>query len=79
MMEKEVPYILAFSILLVFIWKSFINNIWKYSRRLPYPPGPKPLPIIGNLYDVPADPQWIGYHHLSQKYGERESLIAVLF
>lgn len=46
--------------------------LWQYSqeaRRLPYPPGPKPLPMIGNLLDVPTGPQWLGYSELSSKYG----------
>ena len=46
-----------------------LKRVFKRTSKLPLPPGPKPLPIIGNLFDVPKVPQWIGYHNLSKKYG----------
>jgi hypothetical protein len=47
------------------------------SRRkgLPYPPGPKPLPFIGNIYDVPTgSAPWEGFQSWSKKYGSYWSL-----
>ncbi|KAJ2911840.1 hypothetical protein MD484_g8575, partial [Candolleomyces efflorescens] len=37
---------------------------------LPYPPGPKGLPIIGNLLDLPLDRPYEGYAKLSKQYGD---------
>jgi hypothetical protein len=43
-----------------------------YQKRkgLPYPPGPRPLPLIGNLFDLPKEFSWLTYTRLSQKYGK---------
>ena len=42
-----------------------------YQRRrgLPYPPGPRPLPLIGNLLDIPKEFSWLTYTELSKKHG----------
>lgn len=43
-----------------------------YQRRqgLPYPPGPRPLPLIGNLFDIPKEFSWLTYSRFSKKYGK---------
>ncbi|KAI0066611.1 cytochrome P450 [Artomyces pyxidatus] len=35
-----------------------------------YPPGPRPLPLIGNLLDVPKEHQWFTFTEWARKYGE---------
>ncbi|KAG5645608.1 hypothetical protein DXG03_005746 [Asterophora parasitica] len=42
----------------------------KKRRRLPYPPGPKGYPIIGNLLDIPTGFQWKEYTEWGKKYGD---------
>ena len=45
---------------------------WPKRRlRLPYPPGPKGWPIIGNVFDVPEKTQWLTYTEWANLYGTR--------
>ncbi|KAI0777944.1 cytochrome P450 [Irpex lacteus] len=34
------------------------------------PPGPKPLPVLGNILDVPADAAWKVFQQWGKKYGD---------
>jgi hypothetical protein len=34
------------------------------------PPGPKPLPIIGNLLDFPQEKSWLTYRKWHERYGD---------
>jgi hypothetical protein len=40
------------------------------KRSHPYPPGPKSLPLIGNLRDLPFKYQWLTYERWGQEAGE---------
>ena len=41
------------------------------KRRLPYPPGPKGLPIVGNLFSMPSQEEWVTYRKWSEQIGVR--------
>ncbi|KAH9937830.1 CyP450 monooxygenase [Epithele typhae] len=51
-----------------------VSIIYYKSRpprsRLPLPPGPKPLPLIGNMLDIPKTMSSAEYYALSRKYGD---------
>ncbi|KAN0130018.1 Cytochrome P450 [Lactarius tabidus] len=39
------------------------------KRRLPYPPGPRRLPIFGNLFSMPSQEEWVTYRKWSKYCG----------
>lgn len=41
----------------------------KNKARHKYPPGPKGLPLLGNVLDLPSNYQWIAYAEWSRKLG----------
>ncbi|KAI0697653.1 cytochrome P450 [Cerioporus squamosus] len=40
------------------------------SRGRPLPPGPPPLPLVGNILNVPKNQPHVGYRELCAKYGD---------
>ncbi|KAF9477129.1 cytochrome P450 [Pholiota conissans] len=59
------PFIGA--ILAIVAFKRF-TVWWKDSKPLPYPPGPKPLPIVENMFDFPKGDPTICYYNWGKKY-----------
>jgi len=53
-----------------------LSAIRDLRRRRGCPPGPRPLPIIGNLLDIPRESSWLTYAEFSKTYGEVISLVS---
>ncbi len=52
----------------------YLFNLLLNSRRPPLPPGPKRLPLIGNLWDVPKDYNWRHWAKYKELYGPISSI-----
>ncbi|KAJ7837671.1 cytochrome P450 [Mycena olivaceomarginata] len=56
----------------VLLLRFFIKHFFSVRRHsgLPFPPGPTPRPIIGNLHDLPTRHPWLTYTDWGLRYGD---------
>ena len=63
-------YKLAFLFLSVMLFRQLKKGRDGNPNGLPLPPGPKGYPLIGNLFDMPADKPWVVYDEWRKTYGK---------
>ncbi|KAK0479578.1 cytochrome P450 [Armillaria novae-zelandiae] len=51
---------------LVFVWRFFHIS----SRDATFPPGPRGIPLLGNLLDMPSEKEWLTFAQWGEKYGD---------
>ena len=39
------------------------------QKQLRLPPGPRGIPLLGNLFDIPAGHEWLVYDKWRRQYG----------
>ncbi|KAF7374574.1 O-methylsterigmatocystin oxidoreductase [Mycena sanguinolenta] len=55
------------TVALISVSQKFLSAWW--CRQLPFPPGPSPYPIIGNIRDIPTKLPWVTYKEWGSQYG----------
>jgi hypothetical protein len=73
MLETIAPLIVAlafFAHLIISVYRKPSTN----PRKLPLPPGPKPLPFIGNVLDLMDHGAWLKYTQWQRSFGMSSSL-----
>lgn len=58
----------VYFILAAFALRKLADVLLSKGKRAPYPPGPKPLPLIGNALDFPSEKFAQSYAEWGQKY-----------
>jgi hypothetical protein len=67
-MDVSSPYALGTIAGLVALGVYYRQSARRSS--LPLPPGPKALPIVGNLFDMPQEKAWVTYREWNDLYGD---------
>ncbi|KAL0566055.1 cytochrome p450 [Marasmius crinis-equi] len=65
------PYSKIYRVLLsVLSATAILYFLWRKQAKFPYPPGPVPRWLIGNLFDIPTSKPWKTYREWSRMYKE---------
>ena len=66
-----VDYIaLLLASLLVLLSTHWLRKRAGGSSSLPFPPGPKPMPLVGNWFDIPKSHDWLKVAEWGKTYGD---------
>lgn len=61
--------VLFASVSLLWAFSKLLSRRKRNARGLSLPPGPKGLPLVGNLFQLPQKEPWVEYDRLSKQYG----------
>ena len=70
---SQLVFLLAGALAMAVFTKSAVARTQRNPRSLPYPPGPKGKPFVGNLSQIPRAHAWLGYHEMAKEHGEQKS------
>ena len=70
---------LASACLVSFLLAAFYAYHFLTARRVQFPPGPKGVPLIGNILQVPGDNLEVLFQSWAKKYGAYFQFLFVLF
>jgi len=62
----HLPPLVWLSIVIAIPLATFLRDVWVWLRM---PPGPTPLPFLGNKLQLPKSKPWIQFQEWSKKYG----------
>ncbi|KAG6333886.1 hypothetical protein ID866_5199 [Astraeus odoratus] len=51
-----------------------VKQIISKKNPAPFPPGPKPLPLLGNMLDMPSVKPWLKFAEIGNKFGDMAHL-----
>lgn len=64
-----VSCLLFFDAFFAIIALHLLRRLFFSKHTFPLPPGPPGLPIVGNIFDMPSDKDWLTYAKWGELYG----------
>ncbi|EGN99267.1 hypothetical protein SERLA73DRAFT_182184 [Serpula lacrymans var. lacrymans S7.3] len=69
-MDLHSASIFLLSVVALDLARRLLAKCVSEKSTLPYPPGPKPIPFVGNIFGINAAAPWVTYQEWGRKYGD---------